>query len=72
MEVVHGDVEVDFAARGFDAEDHASVSVLPPRPCSLMVNFRREKLLEAEPLVVEKRDAVADVPCWRVRRRFRG
>src|SRR5882762_6047452 len=59
MEVVHSDVEIDFAARGFDAEDHGFGVGAAAEALLAYVNFRR-KNFEAEPLVVEKRDAVAD------------
>src|SRR5208282_2467968 len=52
MEVAHGDVDIDFAAGSFDAEDHG-LSIHAARKAFLVhMDFGR-KDLEAEALVIE-------------------
>src|SRR5208282_2176044 len=50
MEIVHGDVNVNFAAGRFDAEDHGFGINAARKPFLVHVDFRR-KYLEADDLV---------------------
>src|SRR5215472_9113306 len=59
MEIVHGDVEIDFAAGRFNTKDHGFSVHAAGKAGFAHVNLRREDL-ETKTLVVKKRDAVAD------------
>src|SRR5215470_163117 len=59
VEIVHGDVEIDFATGSLDAENHGFGVYAAGEAGFAHVNFRR-KDLEAKTLVVEQGDAVAD------------
>src|SRR5271169_4953253 len=59
MEIVHGDVEIDVAAGGFNSENHGFGIGAATEALFAHVNFGWIDL-EAKALVVEKGDAVAD------------
>ena len=59
MEIVHGDVDIDFAAGCFDAKNHGLGIHAARETFFVHVDFGR-KDLETEALVVEQRDGIAD------------
>ncbi len=59
MQVMHRDIEVDLAARRFDADDHGLGVGVAGQALIVHVNFRRENF-EAKALIVEQRDGISD------------
>src|SRR5271169_3498139 len=59
VEIVHGDIDVDLPTRRLDTQDHGFGVDVAGEPFFAHMNFRR-KYLEAEALIVQQRNRVAD------------
>ena len=59
MEIVHRDIDINFAARCLDAQDHGFGVGIAGKSFFAHVNFRR-KYLEPESLIVQKGNRIAD------------
>src|SRR5260370_11603256 len=69
MQIMHGNVEKDFATRRLHADDHGLSLFAAAQALIVYVNFRR-KHFEVKALIVEERHGIADDHVGKLANRF--